>query len=48
MNVKDIVDMANYRLGIIPLTFILEAADLNSNGSVDEDDIQTVVNLILK
>lgn len=48
VNVKDIVDMANYRLGIIPLTFILEAADLNSNGSVDEDDIQTVVNLILK
>ena len=48
VNMKDIVDMVNYRLEKSPQTFSLDAADLNCNGDVDEDDIQTVISLILK
>ena len=47
VNILDIVDIVNYRTGNQPLIFIMEAVDKNGNESIDDQEVQMIINLIM-
>ena len=47
VNVTDVVGIANYVMGSIPNSFIVDNADVNNSGSVDVSDVVKLANIIL-
>ena len=47
VDILDIVDIVNYRMDNQPLIFIMEAVDKNGNESIDDQEVQMVINLIM-
>ena len=47
VNVTDVVGIANYVMGSIPNSFIVDNADVNNSGDVDVSDVVKLANIVM-
>ena len=47
VNVTDVVGIANYVMGSIPNSFIVDNADVNNSGDVDVTDVVKLANIVM-